>query len=172
MNSLDTALKSPSAGGRGLKLNYWHMARDFDASPSAGGRGLKLLLVVFLIINLEVALRRRAWIETSPFPSSSWSSCVALRRRAWIETKKAEHAAYKENVALRRRAWIETIQARRMLAKFGKSPSAGGRGLKRPRATLSWSWMRSPSAGGRGLKHLQTLPLQNIHRRPPQEGVD
>ena len=76
---------------------------------------------------------------------------VALRTRAWIETTKRTRGSVISFVALRTRAWIETGAVANSTRR-SRSPSARGRGSKRPRRSFGRGALPSPSARGRGSK--------------------
>ena len=139
-----------------------------------------------------VALRRRAWIETSWQCRRLPCPAVALRRRAWIETgfglrvsglkgspsaggrglkpAPSMRACRPQPVALRRRAWIETLCS-------GIEAASVAVALRR-RAwieTASYRQLRllatkSPSAGGRGLKHFPGSILRQSGLSPSAGG--
>ncbi len=103
--------KSPSAGGRGLKRFRRRGRRRRRMSPSAGGRGLKLVKENLLSCLGGVALRRRAWIETTTLSRGS----IMTRTSPSAGGRGLKHGADPDTiaakaVALRRRAWIETTR--------------------------------------------------------------
>ena len=97
---------------------------------------------------------------------------VALRGRAWIEIDLGVTFEDLKSVALRGRAWIE-IRLVRVLISTGKSPSAGGRGLKSQFMSLD---LLKTDVALRGRAWIEIAGVKHIterqHSRPPREGVD
>ena len=124
---------SPSVRGRGLKHDRRRRRRIELKSPSVRGRGLKLVDIEGSSTRRAVALRTRAWIETTMLTDSddlSWSPSVRGRGLK-LHVDAGHHAS--SDVALRTRAWIETKDLLSPTPFLGSSPSVRGRGLKHHR---------------------------------------
>gem|GEM_PF-5537455 len=92
-----------------MKLHYQLLPNLNIPSPSVRGRGLKLADFAFDLCTQCVALRARAWVETSSRWESILKQEVALRARAWVETWNYAKECHRHSVALRARAWVETL---------------------------------------------------------------
>ena len=85
-SEMNDRIKSPSAWGRGLKLLYPLLVILPVSRPPREGVDWNLA-AFWEFTFLEVALRVRAWIETScKYDRKESENRVALRVRAWIET--------------------------------------------------------------------------------------
>ena len=122
-------VKSPSAGGRGLKCRLGRGVQGLPVVALRGRAWIEIWCRPNYLQRQRVALRGRAWIEMNNLPNVVSSTDVALRGRAWIEMNNLPNVVSSTDVALRGRAWIEIEkQVRKPIGN--PSPSAGGRGLK------------------------------------------
>ena len=170
-HAVDPFVGSPSARGRGSKHRGAAPARKIRRRPPREGvdrnaaRG-------YSHRSGRVALRARAWIETMLRAAGALAAVVALRARAWIETRLPRH----HDDGLRRRPPREGVdrnrEGDRHMRRVGKSPSARGRGSKRPIHAVRRPLYGSPSARGRGSKRDKSKQHRARHCRPPREGVD